>query len=58
MYHLWQVQKFKKPKISYIFKKTLADFVICGKSGNEDGKTVEVEEPVEISKVLGLIKNK
>ena len=50
-------RKFKKPKISYIFKKTLVLSVICSKCENEDGNIFKEEESMEISKILGLIKN-
>ena len=50
-------RKFKKPKISYIFKKTLVFSGICSKCENEDGNIFKEEESIEISKTLGLIRN-
>ena len=35
-----EYKKFKNPKISYIFEKTLVLFIICGKCGNEDNKII------------------
>ena len=43
---------FKKPKISYIFEKTLAFSIISSKYENEDEKIFKEEESIEISKVL------
>ena len=50
-------RKFKKPKISYIFEKTLDFSVTCSKCQNEDEKTQKEEESIEILKTLGLIKS-
>ena len=46
-------RKIKKPKISYIFEKTLVLSIICSKSKNEDEKKFKEEEPTEILKILG-----
>ena len=50
-------RKFEKPKISYIFGKTLVLSVICSKCKNEEGKTFKEEESIEILKILGSPKN-
>ena len=49
-------RKSKSLKISYIFGKALVLPVICCKCENEDNKVFK-EEPIEILKILGLIKN-
>ena len=49
-------KKFKNLKISYIFEKTLALSVICSKCENDNEKIFKEEEPIEILKILGLIK--
>ena len=46
-------RKIKKPKISYIFEKTLVLSIICSKGKNEDEKKFKEEEPTEILKILG-----
>ena len=48
-------RKFEKPKISYIFEKTLVLSVICSECENEDEKMFKEEESIEILKILGLI---
>ena len=50
-------RKFKKPKISYIFEKTLALCIICSKCKNEDEKIFEEKESIEMLKILSLFKN-
>ena len=50
-------RKFKKPKISYIFEKTLFLSFICSKCKNEDEKIFKEEESIEMLKILGLSKN-
>ena len=50
-------RKFKNPKISYIVEKPLALSIICSKCENEDEKVFKEEKPIEILKILGLIKN-
>ena len=47
-------RKSKKPKISYIFEKTLVLYMICSNFDNEDEKTFKEEESIEILKILGL----
>ena len=47
-------RKFKNPKISYIFEKTLVLSITCS---NEDEKVFKEEKSVEILKLLGLIEN-
>ena len=51
------VEKFQKPKISYILKKSLVLSIICSKCKNDDEKIFKEEESIEILKVLGLIEN-
>ena len=48
-------KEFKKPKVSYIFCKTLLLSSICNKCGNEVEKIFEEEESIEILKILELI---
>ena len=50
-------RKFEKPKISYLFEKTLALSIICSKCKNEVEKIFKEEESIEILKILGLIDN-
>ena len=50
-------RKFKNPKISYIFEKTLIFYIICSKCGNEDEKIFKEEESIQILNILSLIKN-
>ena len=52
-----QYRKFKNPKISYIFEKTLVFSIIYSKYENEDKKLFKEEESIEILKILGLIIN-
>ena len=40
-------RKFEKPKISYLFEKTVLS-IICSKSKNKDEKIFKEEESVEI----------
>ena len=48
-------RKFEKPKISYIFEKTLILSIICSKCKNEDEKVFKQEEWIWILEVLDLI---
>ena len=50
-------RKFKNPKISYIFERTLVLSNICSNFKNESEKTSKEEESIEILKILGLFKN-
>ena len=50
-------RKFKKTKISYIFKKTLSLSIVYSKCGHEYVKMFKEKEPIEISKIPGLINN-
>ena len=50
-------RKFKNPKISYIFKKTLSLFIVYSKCCHEYEKIFKEKESVEILKILGLITN-
>ena len=50
-------RKFKNPKMSYIFKKTLSLFIVYSKCGHEYEKIFKEKESVEILKILGLITN-
>ena len=43
-------RKFEKPKISYLFEKTLVLSIICSKCNNED-------DSIEILKIFGLIED-
>ena len=51
------VRKYKYPKISYIFEKTLLLSIICSKCKNEDEKLFKEEESIEVLKILDLIEN-
>ena len=42
-------KKFKNPKISYIFEKTLVFSIVCSKCKNENEKIFKEEESIEIS---------
>ena len=48
-------RKFERPKISYIFEKTLILSIICSKCKNEDEKVFKQEEWIWILKILDLI---
>ena len=48
-------RKFEKPKISYIFEKTLILSIICSKCKNEDEKVFKQEEWIWILEILDLI---
>ena len=50
-------RKFKSPKMSYIFERTLLLSIICSLYENEDKKTFKEEESIEIFKIPGLIKS-
>ena len=50
-------RKFKNPKISYIFNKTLVLSIICDKCGSKDEELFKEEKSIEILKILILIKN-
>ena len=50
-------KEFRKPKISYIYDKTLPLSRVCNKCGGENEKIFKAEESIEISKILGLINN-
>ena len=50
-------RKFKSPKMSSIFERTLLLFVIFSLYENEDKKIFKEEEPIEIFKIPGLIKS-
>ena len=41
-------RKFKSPKISYVFIKTLVLFIICNKCGSKDEKIFKEEESAGI----------
>ena len=49
-------KKSKNLKISYIFEKTLVLSIICSKCENDNEKIFKEEEPIEILKILSLIK--
>ena len=48
-------RKFKNPKISYIFEKTLVLSIIVSKCGNENEKVFKEEESIEIIEILRII---
>ena len=50
-------RKFKNPKLSYIFEKSLVLSIIYSKCKNEDKKMFKKEESIGILKILGLIEN-
>ena len=50
-------RQLKKPKILYIFKKTLVLSIICSKCKNQDEKIFKKEESIEMLEILGLLKN-
>ena len=50
-------RKFEKPKISYLFEKTLVLYIICSTCKHEDEKLFKEEESIEILNILGLILN-
>ena len=52
-----EYRKFRNPKMSYIFQKTLVLSIICSKCRNEDEEIFKEEEPIDIFKILGLIEN-
>ena len=41
-------RKFKSPKVSYIFEKTLVLSIICSKLSNKDEKIFKEEESIKI----------
>ena len=45
-------REFKDAKISYIFDKTLALFIICGKCSRNDKEIFKEEKSIEILKIL------
>ena len=50
-------KEFKKPKISYIYDKTLLLSSICNKCGSEGEKIFKEEQSIKILNILGLIEN-
>ena len=50
-------ETFEKPKISYIFEKTLVLSINSSKCKNENEKMFKEEESIEILKILDLIEN-
>ena len=50
-------RKLGKPKILYLFEKTLVLSIICSNCKNEDEKIFKEKESIEILKTLGLIEN-
>ena len=50
-------RKFKNPKISHIFEKTLVISIICDKCGSKHKRIFKEAERIEILKILGLINN-
>ena len=49
-------KRSKNLKILYIFEKTLVLSIICSKCENDNEKIFKEEEPIEILKIIGLIK--
>ena len=47
--------EFKKPKISYIFEKTLVFSIICHKCSTKHKRIFKKEESTKTLKILGLI---
>ena len=50
-------RKLEKPKILYIFDKTLVVSIICSKCKNEDDKIFKGGKSTEILKIIALIEN-
>ena len=50
-------KRFKNPKISYTFGKTLVLFIISSKCKNENVKIFKEAESIEIWKILGSVEN-
>ena len=50
-------RKFKTPKTSYIFYKTLILSIIWGKCGRKDKEIYKEKETNQTLKILGLINN-
>ena len=50
-------RRFKKTKISYIFKNTLSLSIVYSKCGHEYDKIFKEEKSIEILIILGLINN-
>ena len=50
-------RKFKNPKISYAFKKTLDLSIVYSKCGHEYRKLFKEEDSIEILKIFGLVTN-
>ena len=49
-------RKFKNPKITYIFQKTILS-IICSMCKNEDEKISKEKKSIDILKTLALIEN-
>ena len=50
-------RKFKNPKITSVFEKTIVLSLICSNCENKDDNIFKEKESMEILKILGLIKN-
>ena len=50
-------RKFRNPKTSCIFNKTLLLSIICSRCGSNNYKLFEEEESIETLKIFGLINN-
>ena len=48
-------RKFKNPKVSYVFQKTLVLFIICYKCSSKDKNIFKDKESIETLKFFGLI---
>ena len=56
-YNIWgKYRKFEKPKISHLLEKTVVS-ISCSKCNDEDEKLFKEEEPIEVLRIPGLIKN-
>ena len=55
-YSIEKYRKFKNPKISYIFKKTLVLSIICSKCENEDKKYLKKKNQLRYWKLLFQLK--
>ena len=50
-------RKFKNPKLSYFFEKTLVLSIICSNCENEDEKYIKKNNQFRHLKILDLFKN-
>ena len=50
-------KKYRTPKISHIFERSLAVSIICRKYDNEDTKIFKEKESIQMLKMFGLFEN-